>query len=117
MATIRASCADCGDVELPSSEIQVRVCSADEHGTYLFRCPGCQMVVVKPARSRTIELLVATGVPRQTWDLPLELIERVPAGPAIDHDDLIDFHERLADEGALWGELATLDEAGWRLPN
>lgn len=116
MATIRASCTDCGDVELPSSEIQVRVCTADDHGTYLFRCPECQMIVVKPARNRTIELLVATGVPRQTWELPLELLERAPTGAAIDHDDLIDFHEQLQDEAGIWAELAARDASAWIPP-
>lgn len=94
MATIRATCSDCGDVELRSSDVAVRVCSHDHSGSYHFRCPECQMVVVKPAEARVIELLVATGVKLSTWNLPAELTEQ-HFGPRISHDDLLDFHTLL----------------------
>lgn len=107
MATIRASCPDCGDVELTTSDVRVRVCSHDNRGDYSFRCPGCAMVVVKPAESRTIDLLVASGVEMDTWDLPAELLEHRDGGAPITHDDLLDFHETLYDERAF---TAALDE-------
>src|SRR5215210_4295571 len=66
MATIRASCGDCGDVELTTGDVRVRVCTFDNRGTYSFRCPKCRMVVVKPAEHRTIDLLVASGVSMAT---------------------------------------------------
>ncbi len=63
MATvIKASCHDCGDVELGVSDLEVRVCTQDEQGTYVFRCPSCQMSVVKPAEPRIVDMLVASGV-------------------------------------------------------
>ena len=47
MATvIKASCHDCGDVELGVRDLEVRVCTQEEQGTYVFRCPSCQMSVV-----------------------------------------------------------------------
>jgi hypothetical protein len=92
MATIRASCAVCGDVELTTADVEVRVCSEDNQGTYLFRCPGCELVVVKAAEPRIIELLVASGVRLSTWSLPAELTEPHPEGDPISHDDLLDFH-------------------------
>ena len=50
MATvIKASCHDCGDVELAVDDLEVRVCTQDDQGSYVFRCPSCQMSVVKPA--------------------------------------------------------------------
>ena len=73
MATIRASCPDCGDVELTTSDVRVRVCLDDDRGEYRFTCSICAMVVVKPAEHRTIDLLVASGVEMDTWTLPAEL--------------------------------------------
>ncbi|MEJ5255285.1 MAG: hypothetical protein WHS89_08055 [Acidimicrobiales bacterium] len=110
MATIRASCSECGDVELTTRDVHVRVCTADNRGTYLFRCPICAMTVVKPAEARTIDLLVASGVSYETWELPLELSEPRGTGQPITHDDLIDFHRLLADDEQLWEALSALDE-------
>ena len=94
MATIRATCTDCGDVELTTHDVRVRVCIEDNSGSYLFRCPTCGMSVVKTAEPRIVDLLVASGVELSTWSLPSELYER-PVGEALTHDDLLDFHELL----------------------
>jgi hypothetical protein len=106
--TIRASCEDCGDVELSTEDLQVRVCSHDNRGTYVFRCPACQMSVVKAAESRIIDLLIASGVKMETWDLPAELSEPRSSTP-LTHDDLIDFHRLL--QGDEWFDAlaSTLD--------
>ena len=109
MATIRASCGDCGDVELTTADVRVRVCNADNQGSYLFRCPSCDMTVVKTAEPRTIDLLVASGVSYETWNLPLELAEPRGTGDNLTHDDLIDFHAFLDDEARLWDALSSLD--------
>jgi hypothetical protein len=95
-------------VELTTADVQVRICSADDRGSYLFRCPTCAMTTVKGAEARTVDLLVASGVRCTVWDLPAELRESRPVGPALTHDDLIDFHEQLADEGWLAATLDTL---------
>ena len=82
MATvIKASCHDCGDVELGVSDLEVRVCTQDEQGTYVFRCPSCQMSVVKPAEPRIVDMLVASGVQLVEWRLPAELFERRGGDP------------------------------------
>ena len=94
MATIRASCPDCGDVEMTTADVTVRVCTADNQGAYTFRCPVCQMTVVKGAEPRTIDLLVASGVELSTWSPPAELSE-THYGEPITHDDLLDFHDQL----------------------
>lgn len=94
MATIRASCGDCGDVELTTGDVRVRVCVRDNQGSYSFRCPTCRMAVVKAAEPRIVDLLVASGVELATWDLPAELFES-HAGPNLTHDDLLDFHHLL----------------------
>lgn len=111
MPTIRATCTDCGDVELTTADVRVRVCVEDNQGSYHFRCPSCQMSVVKPAEPRIVDLLVASGVEMATWTLPAELFE-THQGPALTHDDLIDFHALL--EGETW--FAELEQQV-RFPN
>lgn len=107
MATIRASCPTCGDVELTTADVRVRVCINDDRGEYSFRCPICRMTVVKGAEPRTIDLLVASGVALDTWSLPAELHERHEGAP-ITHDDLLDFHALLEDDRSLAEALAAL---------
>lgn len=107
MATIRATCGDCGDVELTSAEVSVRVCTDTCVGSYTFLCPTCRMAVVKPAEPRIVELLMASGVTLSTWRLPAELAE-VRVGSPINHDDLLDFHERLYSDEAWSDGLAGL---------
>ena len=109
MATIRASCPDCGDVELTTADVTVRVCLDDDRGEYRFTCPVCSMVIVKPAEHRTIDLLVASGVHMDTWTLPAELFEK-RSGRRIDHDDILDFHRLLGDEDAVAEALQTITE-------
>ncbi len=104
MATIRASCPTCGDVELTTADVRVRVCLDDDRGEYLFRCPICRMTVVKGAEARTIDLLVASGVALDTWSLPAELHETHQGAP-ITHDDLLDFHALLEDDASLAAAL------------
>jgi hypothetical protein len=95
MATmIRASCTDCGDVELTTHDVHVRVCTERDLSTYVFTCPSCGMSVVKPAEQRIVELLIASGVRLTRWTPPAELLEPRSGAP-IDHDDLIDFHALL----------------------
>ena len=97
MTTIRASCPSCGDVDLTVEDVSVRVCSNDQRGSYSFRCPECQLAVAKPADPNVVELLVASGVRMDVWELPAELWE-TRVGEPISHDDLLDFHQLLSDE-------------------
>jgi predicted RNA-binding Zn-ribbon protein involved in translation (DUF1610 family) len=94
MAIIRASCPDCGDVELTSRDVTVRVNSATNEGSYAFQCPECQLAVSKAAESRIIDLLVSSGVELFVWTMPAELLEE-RTGPAISYDDLLQFHYLL----------------------
>ena len=102
MATIRASCEHCGDVELTTADVRVRVCVDDNRGEYSFKCPNCGMTVVRGAEPRTIDLLVASGVQMDTWSLPAELAE-IKNGRPISHDDLMEFHDKIHDSSA-WNE-------------
>jgi hypothetical protein len=98
LATIRASCPTCGDVELTTRDVQVRICSTNNVGAYLFSCPDCQMAVTKPADPRIVDLLVSSGVRLSVWQLPAELSEP-REGPPISYDDLLEFHFELQQDG------------------
>lgn len=104
MAIIRASCPDCGDVELTSRDVTVRVNSTTNEGSYAFQCPECQMAVSKAAEARIIDLLVSSGVELYVWTVPAELLEE-RSGPPIDYDDLLQFHTDL--QQADWFEKLT----------
>lgn len=85
-------------MQLKAHDLTVRVCSDDESGAYTFRCPDCAMPVAKEASRRIVDLLVGSGVRMQVWRLPAELLEE-HAGPALQPDDLLDFHLHLQTEG------------------
>lgn len=97
MATIRASCPTCGDVELTTLDVRVLVCSTTNEGSYAFRCPACRMRVSKPAEGRIVDVLVSSGVQLSVWQLPAELDEP-HSGAAISYDDLLEFHYELQRE-------------------
>ena len=100
MATIRASCPTCGDVELTTRDVSVHVCSDNNEGSYAFRCPLCRFAVSKPAETRIVDLLVSSGVRMAVWSLPAELVEPRSGAP-ISYDDLLEFHFALQQDGWL----------------
>ncbi|HEX7165985.1 MAG TPA: hypothetical protein VF230_03295 [Acidimicrobiales bacterium] len=104
MATIRASCPTCGDVELTSRDVTVQVCATNNQGSYAFRCPACNVAVSKLAEQRIVDLLVSSGVRLSVWSLPAELDEHKNGDP-IDYDDLLEFHQLLQEDG--WFERLT----------
>lgn len=104
VATIRASCPTCGDVELTSRDVSVQVCASNNQGSYAFRCPECELAVSKLAEQRIIDLLVSSGVRLCVWSLPAELDEPRD-GPVICYDDLLEFHQLLQEDG--WFERLT----------
>ena len=108
MATIRASCPACGDVEFSSSGVQVRVREDNGEGSYSFTCPGCATVIVKNAEPRVVDLLAGAGVPVISWRMPNETTE-IRDGDPFTHDDLITFHELLNDDDALSAFLSERD--------
>jgi len=111
MATIRASCPDCGDVEFTTYDVQVRVSAPDGSGTYAFSCPGCAVTVVKAAETRTIDLLLASGVVMAAGDRPCEIDERPYFEDPITHDDLLDFHHMLHRDDSWFDALAQDNDA------
>jgi len=94
VATIRATCPECADVELTTRDLRVQVCSDNNQGSYSFRCPTCRMAVAKQAEPRIIDLLVSSGVRMHVWRLPAELGES-KVGRPICWDDVLEFHDLL----------------------
>jgi predicted RNA-binding Zn-ribbon protein involved in translation (DUF1610 family) len=108
MATIRASCPTCGDVELTTKDVSVQVCADTNQGAYSFLCPLCGYAVSKQAEQRIIDLLVSSGVRMSLWTLPAELNEP-KSGQAFTWDDVLEFHDLLEKPG--WFD-ALLREVG-----
>lgn len=94
VATIKASCPTCGDVELTTRDVQVLLCATTNEGSYAFRCPSCRLAVSKPAEARVVDVLVASGVRLSVWQLPAELDE-AHMGEPVSYDDLLEFHFEL----------------------
>lgn len=102
MTTIKATCPRCGEVDLTTEDIVLRIGAAPEANTYGFTCPGCRRYVEKAADERVIRLLLSGGVIPVPLHVPAEALE-ARQGPPFTYDDLLDFHEIL--ERDDWMEL------------
>jgi hypothetical protein len=93
MATIKATCPMCGDVDLAPRQVRVRVVEAiedtDSRRSYAFGCPLCHVDVEKPADEEVVRLLTSAGVRIERVPVPAEARERHNGGP-IGYDDLLD---------------------------
>jgi predicted RNA-binding Zn-ribbon protein involved in translation (DUF1610 family) len=101
VATVRATCPACGDVDLSTAGVQVQVCISTSVAAYSFQCPVCHVMVNRPANAHVVEALTQVGVRIVHWGLPAELSEP-KIGPPITHDDLLSFHLALRDDS--WQE-------------
>lgn len=96
MTTIKATCPTCGEVGLTPDEVELRVARSERVDSYYaFTCPTCMDEVRKPADRRVVRLLVSGGVAVHDIEDRIRLGERA-TGPALTHDDLLDFHTLLA---------------------
>jgi hypothetical protein len=110
MATIKATCPMCGDVDLVPRQVRVRVVEAVEEShsrcTYAFGCPVCHEDVEKPADEEVVRLLTSAGVRIDRVPVPAEAREAHQGGP-IGYDDLLDLvlyletHDAIAEDVAL----------------
>ena len=94
MTTIKATCPRCGEVDLTADDILLRIGATQAVNTYGFTCPDCSQFVEKTADDRIVRLLLSGGVMPVPVHVPAEALE-IHQGPAINHDDLLDFHEIL----------------------
>lgn len=89
-AQIKATCPECGEVELTSRDVRLMVCSVPTLSYYSFDCLGCVRQVRKPADERIVSLLRSGGVRVERWTVPAEALEE-KVGAALAYDDLLDF--------------------------
>jgi hypothetical protein len=109
MATIRATCTVCGDVELGTADVRVRVDPNSHQGTYSFVCPRCDTLVVKPAQPRTVDLLLASGVEYDMVADPSFVPDEPPVGEPIAESDIEAFSDLLGDDHLLWEAFEAAD--------
>jgi hypothetical protein len=118
--TIRATCPMCTDeVDLRPQEITLHLVDplralATDGNRYGFRCPSCEVFVVKPAGEHAIELLIEGGVELSTaldppWDDAPVHPEQPDDGPPFTADDVLDLHLKLSEDG-WFDELAALTD-------
>lgn len=62
MTTIKTTCAICGDVELGPEDISLELDPTKSSGSYRFFCPSCETLQRRPANTRIVSVLLATGV-------------------------------------------------------
>ena len=107
MTTIRATCAACGDVELTTTDVSVMISQDSGDGTYSFRCPLCDAVVVKDCPRHTVDLLISAGV-HYAMFVAADEPNPDPYAPPLTHDDLLEFHSFLANDAQVAGALEGL---------
>ena len=110
MATIKATCPMCGDVDLTPRQVRVRVVEAiqdtDSRRSYAFGCPMCHVDVEKPADEEVVRLLTSAGVRIDRVPVPAEARGAHHGGP-IGYDDLLDLvlyletHDAVAEDMGL----------------
>lgn len=105
VTTIKATCPDCGDIELAPDDIRVELAPTAGWSAYIFTCPQCAVDVRKDADDEVVGLLRSAGVQIDEVLVPLEALE-LHDGPPLDLDDLIDFGQRLAATDELVAVLA-----------
>jgi len=108
MATIKATCPMCGDVDLTPRQVHVRVIEAIEDDlsrrTYTFGCPQCHEDVEKSADAEVVRLLSTAGVEIERVAVPAEAREHHDGAP-IGYDDLLDLALWLEQTDDLMAEL------------
>ena len=97
--TIRATCPQCGEVDLLIQAVEVELDPGFAEGqwtsgTYSFGCPGCGERVTRPASRRVARLLTASGAHVIGPDGAFHP-EDPPDGPPLTWDDLLDLHLEL----------------------
>lgn len=104
---IKTMCPKCGEVDLTSDAIRLRIAMGGKDSKYSFECPRCTERIEKLANSSVVHLLISGGVTPQVVQEqpPAPTTERcVPdygqPRPPITYDDILDFHQEIL-AGAL----------------
>ena len=94
MPAIQTFCPQCAAPLIlePAELLVLTDTNPSASGTYLFRCAGCEQVIVRRASPKNLALLARAGA---TTGPPRPPAARPDAGP-FTRDDLLDFHMLLA---------------------
>lgn len=92
-----ARCIWCGPVTVEHDGLHVFV-SPRGAALFEFLCPACERINFRPLSIADLEALALAGVRPVGGRAPFELLEE-RSGPPIGWDDLIDFHQALAQAG------------------
>lgn len=87
MTPVKATCFDCGTVDLTVADINLTVPTDPKLSSYTFTCPQCAAVVTRNADAKVRALLGTAGV--VVLRPPAEATEPHTGRP-ISYDDLID---------------------------
>lgn len=109
MATVRAKCEICGEVDLGSAQVKIRLCADTGVGEYSFTCPSCDLITSRPAERTVVDMLVEAGSPIVVWRLPAELNEPRPTGSPLTHADVEQFRALLQQDDSVWIDALTDD--------
>ena len=102
----KASCAVCGEVVIRADESSLHLAGPPSSWRCAFRCPVCRRETLWSVPEGASHLLVAAGAQVVTVSAvavtDCEECEQPPpaAGPRLQLDDVIDFHELLS--GDAW---------------
>ena len=92
MGPLRATCGNCGDIEVKSENATVQVLPTESYGSWFFDCPCCGVFIHKDIEPRVVALLVDCGVKLNILTPVDELDERkkllLDGHPVVNHDDL-----------------------------
>jgi hypothetical protein len=104
VSLLKTTCERCGEIELPVERVVLRICTDDESGVCVFRCPDCGHRFVKDANDAMIIMLLAVGIEVSMWSSAMGAPRTDDLG-AITHAELEDFGRRLGDEADLLRHL------------
>ena len=62
MTTIKTTCQLCGDIHITPDDVKLELEPGGREGEYIFSCPECHQEQRRPANSRVVSVLLATGV-------------------------------------------------------
>ncbi len=80
MALAKASCSNCGDIELEKEHMKLRLCVDTSQGSCVYNCPICGRPNTKTLIPQIMGMLVKEGLSLEVWSLPAELSEPRPEG-------------------------------------
>ena len=72
-----AGCARCGDIEVAACDVRLGPGpSGASKLVYRLVCPSCRVLLLRPVDALTVCVLLAAGARWESWEWPLELMER-----------------------------------------